>query len=318
MKLPVYDKEGKQVGEMDLPPQFSEAVRPDLITRAVQAVQANRRQPYGASPEAGKRASAKLSRRRHDYRGSYGFGISRVPRKIMSARGTRFNWVGAFAPGTVGGRRAHPPKSSKVWAHKINTKERRKAIRSALSACLDPEQVKGRGHKVPKNYPFVLSDSFNDISKTSPLKEALAKLGLEEELARISERKIRSGRGSMRGRKYAVKKGPLLVTGKESALYQAAGNILGVDTVEVHSINAEILAPGKMPGRMVLFTQQALATLAEEELFTDHPNIKKDKPKKAAPLKPKKPEEPKAKQPAKKESKKEPKPQKQPSEKEDK
>ena len=46
------------------------------------------------------------------------------------------NWVGAFAPGTVGGRRAHPPKSEKIWSKKINKKENAKAIRSAISATL--------------------------------------------------------------------------------------------------------------------------------------------------------------------------------------
>ena len=50
----------------------------------------------------------------------------------MWRRGTQFMWVGALAPGTVGGRKAHPPKASKIWNLKINKKERAKAIRSAL------------------------------------------------------------------------------------------------------------------------------------------------------------------------------------------
>ena len=75
--------------------------------------------------------SAKLSKRRRAYRGSYGFGISRTPRKILSKRGRRLGWVGAVAPNTVGGRRTHPPKAEKIWREEINTKERRK------NTCMD-------------------------------------------------------------------------------------------------------------------------------------------------------------------------------------
>ena len=102
MKLDILDSSNNKIGEIKLPRQFDEEYRPDLIQRAVLAIQSHKRQAYAASESAGKRASAKLSRRRRDYRGSYGIGISRVPRKIMTRRGTRMNWVGAFAPGTVG------------------------------------------------------------------------------------------------------------------------------------------------------------------------------------------------------------------------
>ena len=132
MKIKIVDQEKKETGSKDLPKQFSEPIRKDLIKRAVAVLQANRRQRYGAKPEAGKRPSASLSKRRRKYRGSYGLGISRVPRKILSRRGTRFNWVAAFIPGAVGGRRAHPPKASKLWEQKINKKENRKAISEQL------------------------------------------------------------------------------------------------------------------------------------------------------------------------------------------
>ena len=156
MKVDVLSLTKTSIGKKDLPRQFDEPVRPDLIKRAVESIQANRRQKYGTDPKAGMKASAELSRRRRKYRGSYGHGISRVPRKILSRRGTRFNWVGAVAPGTVGGRKAHPPKAIKEWVRKINKKERRKAIRSALAATMNPEIVTARGHKVPESYPFII------------------------------------------------------------------------------------------------------------------------------------------------------------------
>ncbi len=113
MKIPILNISKEEIGKQEMPVQFEEEIRLDLIKRAVIAIKNNERQAYGADPMAGKRASAKLSRRRHVYKTSYGIGISRVPRKIMSSRGTRMNWVGAFAPGTVGGRKAHPPKAGK-------------------------------------------------------------------------------------------------------------------------------------------------------------------------------------------------------------
>jgi len=109
MKLDVLDISKKKTREIDLPVQFNEDVRPDLVKRAVLALQSTERQAYGTMKEAGKRASANLSKRRRKYRGMYGFGISRTPRKILSRRGTRMFWVGAVSPNTVGGRRAHPP-----------------------------------------------------------------------------------------------------------------------------------------------------------------------------------------------------------------
>src|SRR3989338_2136843 len=153
MKLEILDSTKNKVGDINLPNQFNEEVRPDLIKRAVLSIQSHKRQPYAPTATAGKRSSAKLSRRRKNYRGSYGFGISRVPRKIMTRRGTRMNWVGAFAPGTVGGRKAHPPKTEKIWWKKINEKERLKAIRSAIAATASKQIITKRGHLIPSNYP---------------------------------------------------------------------------------------------------------------------------------------------------------------------
>ena len=165
MKAKIRTITGVETKDVVFPPQFKEEVRPDMIKRAVLAIQSHNLQPYGASQKAGKQHSTKISRRRHNYKGSYGHGISRVPRKILSRNGTRMNWVGAFAPGTVGGRRAHPPKAGKITEQKINKKERRKAIRSALSASIIKEIVMQRGHKV-KEYPLVIEEKAEKISKT--------------------------------------------------------------------------------------------------------------------------------------------------------
>lgn len=267
MKVNFFDIKKSEIGKIDLPNQFDEEIRPDLIKRAVLTIQANKRKSYGSDPMAGKKASAELSRRRRDYRGSYGYGISRVPRKILSRRGRRMNWVGAFAPGTVGGRRAHPPKAEKIWGQKINKKERKKAIRSAISATIKVELVKGRGHTPPEGYPFVLENKIEDIKKTKELTAVLKNLGLKKELARTSEKKKIGGKGKSRGRKYKEKKGILIITSKECDLMKSASNIPGLDVENINKINAEILAPGGVPGRLTIFTQGAIDKLKKEDLF---------------------------------------------------
>lgn len=267
MKLQKFNLEKQKTGDVNLPNQFSEEFRPDLIRRAVLALQSEARQRYGAYPEAGLRHSSKLTKRRRKYRGCYGLGISRCNRKILSRRGTRFNWVGAFSPQTVGGRRAHPPKASKILLQKINRKENRKAIRSAIAATLIKEVVVKRGHKIPAEYPFIIDSSFENLKKTKEVEEALLKLGFEDELERTSVKKIRAGIGKMRGRKYKKKKSVLIVTGEKCSLSNSAKNIPGVDIVEVKSLNAELLAPGAEAGRVTIWTENAVKKLAENKLF---------------------------------------------------
>jgi len=267
MELNILSSTKTSTGKIMLPKQFEEEVRPDLIKRAVLSIQANRRQPYGADKMAGKRSSAKVSRRRRDYRGSYGIGISRVPRKVLSRRGTRMNWVGAFAPGTIGGRRAHHPKAEKIWDKKINRKERRKAIRSAIAATVNKKYVEQRGHIIPGNYPFVLESDIESTNKTSQAKVILEKLGFKDELERVSERKIRAGKGKTRGRKYKTKRGLLLVVSDKCNLLKAMANIPGVEVCKVKELNTERLAPGASLGRLTLFTDKSIKILEKEKLF---------------------------------------------------
>ena len=265
--MKIIGLDGKEQGNIEFPRQFNEEIRSDIIKRSVEAIQASNKQPYGADKEAGMKASGRISKRRHDYRGSYGYGISRVPRKIFSRRGTRMNWQAAIVPGTVKGRRAHPPKAEKKLVKSINKKERKKAIRCALSAVIDKEIVKKRCHIVPENYPFVIDDKFESLDKTKNVKSAFEKIGLKDELKRVSKRKIRAGKGKLRGRKYKTKKGPLIVVSKKCKLDNSIRNISGVDVVDVKNINCEVLAPGAVPGRLTIFTKSAIEIMAKEKLF---------------------------------------------------
>src|SRR3989344_3961686 len=267
MKLPIVSSGNKKTGDMNMPSQFKEEFRPDLIKRAVHALWSKARQAYGANPEAGLRHSSKLSKRRRKYRGCYGFGISRINRKIVSRRGTRFGWIGAFSPQAVGGHRSHPPKADKIWERKINKKENRKAIRSAMAATVQKTLVLERGHKVPDNYPFLVASDIENVAKTNEVEKLLLGLGFAAELERSAEKKVRAGLGKMRGRKYKRKKGVLIVTSGNCPLLNAAKNVPGVDVVEVRALNAELLAPGTVAGRATLWTEKAVQKLAEDKLF---------------------------------------------------
>ena len=262
----LVDLEGKKVKEINLPSQFNEEYHENLIWRAVLTIQNNKRQAYGAFTEAGKGASAKLSRRRRNYKTAYGHGISRVPRKILWKRGSQFGWVGANVPGTVGGRKAHPPKAAKILTRKINKKENRKAIRSALSAVLNKDLVIKRNHKLPSIYPIAIENKFQDLSKTKEIINVLNNIGLKEELARLTK-KIRAGRGKSRGRRYRHNLGPLIVVSDKCKLMKSAENILGINVVQVNKLNAELLAPGAVAGRLTIFTEGAIEKLQKENLF---------------------------------------------------
>lgn len=275
MKAEILDIEGKKLKSLELPIQFEEEIRPDIIKRAVLAIQSHKRHIYGSLPKAGQRSSAVLSRRRHNIRSSYGYGISRVPRKALWHRGRQFGWVGAFAPGTIGGRRAHPPKSTKIFDQKINTKERRKAIRSALSATVIKELVAKRGH-IFKDIPIIIDSKFETLSKTKEVEDTLGKIGLKEELERTSVRKIKAGKGKTRGNKYSTKKGPLIVVSSNCHLIKSAKNLPGIDICIVDDLNTELLAPGANPGRLTIFTDKALEKLNKEKLFlNEKPKTKK-------------------------------------------
>lgn len=266
MEVPI-NKGGKAEGKKKLPKQFDEPVRVDLIRRSVLAIHSHLRQAYGALVGAGQRQVGKLSRRRRAYKGSYSHGISRVPRKTLNRRGTRMFWVGAVAPGTVGGREAHPPKSWKDWDQKINKKENRKAIRSALAACIDPKMSKARGHAVPKEYPFIVSSDLEKIGNTQKLINELESMGLADELSRAAVKSVRAGKGKSRGRRYQRALGPLIVVSEECPLMKAARNIPGVDAITVNKVNCDLLAPGGAPGRLTLFSDKAIDKLAKDNLF---------------------------------------------------
>lgn len=267
-KIPVLSVTGEKTAEIELPMQFAEPVRTDLIKRAALAVLSTQRQAYGTDPEAGRKQGKAWPKRRRKFGGTYGKGISRVARKSLWRRGDQIGWVGARGAQTVKGLTAFAPKSERIFEEKINKKENRKAIRSAISATGVLDLVRSR-HKVNglKIVPVIFEDKFESLKKSKEVSALLEKIGLKEEMERTKEKIIRAGRGKMRGRKHKRKVGPLIVVSKKCDLEKAARNISGVDVVQVKALNAYLLAPGAQPARLTLWSKSALETLGKEKLF---------------------------------------------------
>lgn len=254
-KAKVLDLSGNFVREVTLPLVFMEEYRPDLIKRAVLAMQSNRRQPKGPNPLSGRKTSAESW--------GVGRGVSRVPRVKTGNRAAR-------APQTVGGRRAHPPKPEEVLKRKINKKERRKAIKSAIAATMDTDLVRRRGHKFSDavELPIVVEDALATLEKTSEVEKTLNSIGVWDDVLRAKERKVRAGKGKMRGRRYKPRKSVLIViSGDEETpvdrdIRVGAKNLPGVDISSVEELNAELLAPGTHPGRLTIWTESSISKLA--------------------------------------------------------
>jgi len=252
MKAKIFGLDGNVVDEISLPSLFQEQFRPDLIRKAVAVIQANRRQPYGAYPLAGKQHAVESW--------GPGRGVSRVPRLKEGRRA-------AFMPGTVGGRRAHPPKADKDWKKKMNKKEMLLARKSALSAVANEEIVRQRGHIFEEgiSLPLILVNEFENVEKTKDMVSIMKNIGVYGDIERAKNGKhIRAGKGKRRGRRYKVPKSLLLVVRKKENVKKAAGNLVGVDVVTPEELNVEHLAPGGDAGRLTIFTKPALQFMEEK------------------------------------------------------
>jgi large subunit ribosomal protein L4e len=245
MKAQILSLDGTVAREIDLPEAFSEEYRPDLIKKAVLALQSTRRQPHGTYPYAGIESSA--------VGWGSGRGASHVPRIKSGSRAAK-------VPQAKGGREAHPPVVQKVLVQRINKKEKQKAFRSALAASTSEDLVRARGHLFSGQFPVVFEDGFEDLGRTAEVISALTAAGVFEDVERSKQsRKVRAGRGKMRGRRYKQRKSLLIVTAEKPL--KAARNLAGVEAVTFDQLNTELLAPGTLPGRLTVFTESALMKL---------------------------------------------------------
>lgn len=262
MKTAVYDLKGKKTKEIETPKFFTQKVREDLIFKVLETEKS--KQPYAPSPVAGKQhaAKGKIVHRRHVWRSGYGRGNSRVPRKIFSQKGNQFNWEAAEVPQARGGMRAHPPKIlGMINTKKLNKKERRIALISALSATANSKYILKRydslKQKKIERIPFIIEGKVKNIKTKEFVAGIKNILGDLFEVA-LQKKKVRAGKGKMRGRKYKKNAGLLVVIGNKEEL-----RTKGIEIKKVSELGVNDLAKGE-PGRLTIYTEESIKEISRK------------------------------------------------------
>ena len=254
MKVSLKDLRGKDLESLELPSVFNTPYRPEIIKKVYVNVLSTRFQPQGRYPAAGEIVSAESR--------NTGLGIARIAR----ARGEGFQRAGQAAgvAGVRKGRLAHPPVSWKNTYKKINKKERHLGLCSAIAATSNREIIEKRGHKVGKisEFPIIVSNDLEKITKTSELRETLLSLGLEEDLARSTNIvRIPSGKSRLRGRKKHSALSSLIVVSKNSPVSKLRKSLPGVSVVSIESLSIMDLVPGTKPVRLTVYTKNAIDSM---------------------------------------------------------
>jgi large subunit ribosomal protein L4e len=245
MKATVYSLEGKALKQIDLPGQFDQPGRDDLIKRATLSDESRLFQPKGNYKRAGFETSAKYRGRKEDYGAVKNKGISRLPREVLPEG--QFGKV-KRVPSAVKGHRAHPPKTEKKIVEEINKKEYRKALLSAIAMSAKSDVVSSRyKSKISLALPIILEDSFEKLAKTKDVSKVLFALKLEKFLVRAKEQGTKS----------------TLVVVSGGSILKAARNLPGVDVVSVDKLKVKHLAPGTHPGRLTLYSEAAISKISQ-------------------------------------------------------
>ncbi len=166
------------------------------------------------------------------------------------------------------------------------THHRRFAVASALAASSVPSLLLARGHRISTvpEVPLVISSeavTSPALTKTSAAVTLLKAVGAGPDLVKVkASRKIRAGKGKMRGRRHRQRRGPLVVYHPEADGKQLSlgfRNIPGVETCSVYALNLLQLAPGGHLGRFIVWTSAAFAALDELYGSTTAPSaLKRD------------------------------------------
>ncbi len=255
MKAQTFSLTGAKQDEVELPPVFKTPFREDLIHRAFVNLDSHHYQRQGRHPTAGMDVVAMSNDP------PTGHGQARVAR--IRGGGSR-RGQGAGVAMVRGGRQAHPPIVAKVIYKKLNKKENKLALCSAIAATASKETVASRGHVVDKiaSFPIIVSDDIEKISKAKEIYKVFDALNLSEDIKRLEKRKARSGRSVIRGRKTKIGKSILVVAKDPKSLSMACGAFAGVDVRAASDLSVLDLAPGSQPIRLTVYTKAALNELA--------------------------------------------------------
>ena len=256
-KTAVYTTTGTKDGEVELPPVFSTPFRRELIHKAFTNLNSHKFQPQGRKPTAGMDVVADSNDP------PTGQGVSRVARAQGGGGGRQGQ--GAEVASTRGGRQAHPPIVEKVIYKKLNKKEKKLALCSAIAATASKELIESRGHKVEgiESFPIVVSDDIESIAKASEITKVLDSLKLTQDVKRLDARKARSGQSRLRGRSKKVGKSVLFVTKDATNISKAIGALPGVEATNAKDLSVLDLAPGSDPIRLTVYSKSAIEEIAK-------------------------------------------------------
>jgi large subunit ribosomal protein L4e len=206
-----------------LPAVFKAPIRPDIVSFIHDQVRKNGRQASGVNILAGMQASAE----------SWGTGraVARIPR--VRGGGTHRSGQGAFGNMCRGGRMFAPLKSWRRWHRRVNTKQKRYAIVSAIAASGIPSLVLAKGHRIEETpeVPLVLSDKVEEVKKTKEAVRILKKLKAWNDIEKVyATKRFRAGKGKMRNRRRIMKRGPLVIYNNDQGITRAFRNIPGKRT----------------------------------------------------------------------------------------
>lgn len=258
MKANIIGLDGKTQGSIELPEVFLTEYNPNLIRRAVLAIQSAKKQPKGADPRAGKKNTAIYK----GYRGvpakhrTINVEHARLPR--LKNRGALLYGRVASVPHAVGGTAAHPLKSWEIIEERINKKEKKQALKSAIAATANKDLVSKR-FVFETELPVVVEDKLESVDRTKEFLSVMQKIGIGADIENAKNKvRKRAGKGKARGRVWKEKKSVLIVAGKNSPVLKASRNLPGVEAVTINSLNVNLLAPGAEAGRLVVWTKSAI------------------------------------------------------------
>ena len=253
MKAKFYDKNGKSKGDINLPKCFNGRIRADILLKVFETQKGSFTQAYGAKEGAGAQYSASgiSKKKRHDWKATYGKGISRIPRKIMSRHGASFNWVGATVSNARGGRRPHAPRAGKNLFKKVNKKELLIALKSALIGTFDARALEKKFVR-NMNVGGLFGKEILNV-KTKDFLKAMKSVFGDSFDSVMRKKSIRAGIGKMRGRKYKSNAGMLFVVGNEEIMKRK-----GIEVARVDDLTVKDLAPNGVAGRLVCYTEKAI------------------------------------------------------------